>query len=265
MKRILTAAILLPILFVIIKFGEPFYYFLIGGIAVSIASIELYRILESIGYRCHKWIGIILSLAVAYSFLEPRFQVGYPIVVSIILVMFVSLLKVEDFQEAVSSVIATFFPIFFIGYTFGYQVGLRAIPGEDGKDLLVFLFFVVWIGDTAAFYIGKSLGKHKLSSKISPKKTIEGAIGGVIFSMIAALVAKLWFYNRLELHHAIILGVVLGIFGIFGDLAESLFKRAAKVKDSSGTLPGHGGFLDRADSLLFTGPVLYYYYDLFIK
>ncbi len=265
MKRILTAVILLPILFIIIKFCEPFYYFIIGGIAVSFASFELYRILESLGYKCHKWIGVILSLAVAYSFLEPKFQVGYPIVVSILLVIFISLFKVENFQVAVNSIMATFFPIFFIGYTFGYQVGLRAIPGEDGKDLLVFLFFVVWIGDAAALYIGKGLGKHKLSLKVSPKKTIEGAIGGLIFCVIAAMVAKLWFYNRLDFHHAIILGIVLGIFGIFGDLAESLFKRAAKVKDSSGVLPGHGGFLDRADSLLFTGPILYYYYDLFIK
>lgn len=265
MKRILTAVIFLPLLFIIIKFTEPLYYFLIGGIAVSIASVELYNILESIGYRCHKWLGIILSLAVAYSFLEPRFQVGYPIVVSMILVTFVSLLRVEQFQKAVNSIMATFLPIFFIGYTFGYQVGLRALPGEDGKDLLVFLFFVVWIGDTAAFYLGKGLGRHQLAPKISPKKTIEGAMGGILFCVIAALVAKLWFYQRLEIHHAVILGVVLGLFGIFGDLAESLFKRAAQVKDSSWVLPGHGGFLDRTDSLLFTGPVLYYYYDLFIK
>ena len=264
MKRILTAVIFLPLLFVIIKFTPPIYYFLIGGIAVSIASVELYNILESIGYKCHKWLGIILSLAVAYSFLEPRFQVGYPIVVSIILVIFVSLWRVGQFEKAVSSVVATFFPIFFIGYTFGYQVGLRALPGEDGEDLLVFLFFVVWIGDTAAFYIGRRMGRHKLAPKISPKKTIEGALGGVLFCLIAAFVAKLWFYQRLDFHHAIILGFILGIFGIFGDLAESLFKRAARVKDSAGTLPGHGGFLDRADSLLFTGPILYYYYDLFI-
>jgi phosphatidate cytidylyltransferase len=227
--------------------------------------MELYRILGSIGYRCHKFLGITLSLAVAYSFLEPRFQVGYPIVVSIILVTFVSLLRVDEFQQAVSSIVATFFPIFFIGYTFGYQVGLRAIPGEDGKDLLIFLFFVVWVGDTAAFYIGKRWGRHPLAPKISPKKTIEGAIGGILFCVAAALVAKLWFYQRLDLHHAFILGVLLGCFGIFGDLAESLFKRAAQVKDSSGALPGHGGFLDRADSLLFTGPILFYYYDLFIK
>ncbi len=265
MKRIITAVIFLPLLFFIIKFTEPIYYFLIGGVAVSIASVELYNILESIGYRCHKWLGIILSLAVAYSFLEPRFQVGYPIVVSIILVTFASLLRVEKFQDGVSSIMATFFPIFFIGYTFGYQVGLRALPGEDGKDLLVFLFFVVWISDTAAFYTGKMFGKHKLAPRISPNKTVEGAIGGILFCVIAALVAKLWFYQRLETYHAVTLGVFLGLFGIFGDLAESLFKRAARVKDSSGVLPGHGGFLDRTDSLLFTGPILYYYYDLFIK
>ncbi len=265
MKRILTALILLPVLFLLIKFGNALYYFLICGAAVAIASIEMYRLLETLGYRCYKLIGVILSIGIAYSFLESRFPVGYPIAASLIVVVAISIFRVTNFQDSVNSVMATFFPIFFIGYTLGYQVGLRAIPGEDGKDLLIFLFFVVWIGDAAAYYIGRGLGKHKLSPAISPNKTVEGAIGGIVFSVCAALIAKIWFYRRIELHDALILGVVLGVFGILGDLAESLFKRAAGTKDSSSLLPGHGGFLDRADSLLFTAPVLYYYYHLFIR
>ncbi|MEW5806319.1 MAG: phosphatidate cytidylyltransferase [Acidobacteriota bacterium] len=265
MKRILTAMILLPILLVIIKFGNAVYFFVICGIAASFASLELYRILEQLGYRCHKVLGVILSLGIAYSFLEPKFLVGYPIVISITLVLLISMIRIDDFPGIINSVMATFFPIFFIGYTLGYQVGLRAIPGEDGKDLLVFLFFVVWIGDSAAYYVGKTLGCHKMSPRISPNKTIEGAIGGILFSIVAALVAMLWFYRRIDLHDALILGLVLGVLGIFGDLAESAFKRAANIKDSSVILPGHGGFLDRFDSLLFTGPALYYYYQLFIK
>ncbi len=265
MKRILTALILLPILFLLIKFGNAVYYFLICGIAVAIASIEMYRLLETLGYQCYKFIGVVLSIGIAYSFLEPRFPIGYPIAASLIIVVVVSIFRIADFQDSVNSVIGTFFPIFFIGYTLGYQVGLRAIPGEDGKDLLLFLFFVVWIGDSAAYYIGRTFGKHKLSPAISPNKTIEGAIAGVVLSICAALIAKIWFYRRIDLHDALILGVVLGIFGILGDLAESLFKRAAKAKDSSSLLPGHGGFLDRVDSLLFTAPVLYYYYHLFIR
>ena len=265
MKRILTALILLPVLLVIIKYGNALLYFILCGIAVSLACLEMYRLLNILGYRCHRILGTLLAIGISYSFIEPRFPVGYPIVVAIIVVLLVSMMRVASFQEAVRSAMATFFPIFFIGYTLGYQVGLRAIPGEDGKDLLVFLFFVVWIGDAAAYYVGSSVGKHKLSPKISPNKTIEGAIGGIAFCVIAAYVAKLWFYRRLDLHDALLLGLILGIFGIIGDLAESIFKRAADAKDSSALLPGHGGFLDRADSLLFTGPILYYYYHLFIR
>jgi phosphatidate cytidylyltransferase len=94
---------------------------------------------------------------------------------------------------------------------------------------------------------------------LSPKKTWEGALGGVAASVGGALLAHVWFYQRLPIPHAIVLGILLGVAGILGDLAESMVKRAAGVKDSARTLPGHGGFLDRTDSLLFSAPVLYYY------
>ncbi|HEX8254113.1 MAG TPA: phosphatidate cytidylyltransferase, partial [Thermoanaerobaculia bacterium] len=118
--------------------------------------------------------------------------------------------------------------------------------------------------DIAAFYVGRTFGKHKLSPRISPKKTIEGLLGGVAASVIAAVVIHFTFFDRFPLHHAIIAGIILSVAGVIGDLAESMWKRSADVKDSGTLLPGHGGFLDRFDSILFTAPILYCYWTLIV-
>jgi phosphatidate cytidylyltransferase len=128
-----------------------------------------------------------------------------------------------------------------------------------------FLLLVVWLGDSGAYYVGKRFGRHKLSPRISPKKTIEGLIGGMTASVITALVIKFTFFEEMPLHHAVIAGVILSIAGVIGDLAESMWKRSAAVKDSGTLLPGHGGFLDRFDSILFTAPILYCYWTLVVR
>src|SRR5262249_1797475 len=122
------------------------------------------------------------------------------------------------------------------------------------------LFFVVWSSDTAAYYIGSSLGRKALAPRVSPKKTVEGAVGGVLGALAAAFIARVWFINRLSVADCVILGLALGGIGILGDLFESMLKRGAGMKDSAALVPGHGGILDRVDSLLYAGPVLYYYY-----
>lgn len=137
-----------------------------------------------------------------------------------------------------------------------------------GREYLFMVLSIAWIGDSGAYIIGTKWGKHKLIPRISPKKSLEGAVGGLCFSLLAALLAR-WFFItpwasrwfNLDLHiiHYIVLGVLLGAVGQLGDLAESLLKRDAKVKDSGGIIPGHGGLLDVIDSLLFTAPVMYYY------
>ena len=120
------------------------------------------------------------------------------------------------------------------------------------------LFIIIWAGDTGAYVVGKLLGR-RLLTKISPKKTVEGSFGGLIFSMILAVVCKYFLLPELSVNNAIWLGALIGIMGQIGDLAESLLKRSANVKDSGSILPGHGGMLDRLDSLLFGAPAMYYY------
>ena len=131
---------------------------------------------------------------------------------------------------------------------------------EMGRDLLVLLLVIIWIGDTAAMYVGSLRGRNRLAPRISPGKSIEGAVAGVVAGVAAALLAHVWWFQRLPVGHAVIIGLLLGIAGIAGDLAESILKRAAGAKDSSAILPGHGGMLYRVDSLLIAGPALYYYY-----
>jgi phosphatidate cytidylyltransferase len=130
--------------------------------------------------------------------------------------------------------------------------------------MLILAMVAVYVGDIFALYGGRAFGRHRLAPVISPKKTWEGAIAGLVGSVAGSLLAPLWFARALPVRHAVALGLLLGTVGIAGDLAESLLKRAAEVKDSGSLLPGHGGILDRIDSLLFAAPVLYSYYVLFL-
>lgn len=144
----------------------------------------------------------------------------------------------------------------------GPDVSLFGISFRQGLYFLVFIFFVILLTDIAAYFFGVKFGKHKLSPVISPKKTIEGALAGCIFAVITGLIiGKL---IGISLYHSFVLSVIVTVMAQLGDLSESLIKRDAGVKDSGHSLPGHGGFLDRADSYLFSVPVAYYYIKYFI-
>jgi phosphatidate cytidylyltransferase len=125
--------------------------------------------------------------------------------------------------------------------------------------LFLFILFSVWISDSAAYFIGKSFGKHKLAPRVSPKKTWEGAVAGFVGGAGGFLLLSLFFLSSLPIMDSIVIGVIIGTVGQIGDLAESQLKRDAGVKDSSALIPGHGGILDRFDSLLFIMPVVALY------
>jgi phosphatidate cytidylyltransferase len=133
-----------------------------------------------------------------------------------------------------------------------------------GGLVVVTVLSTVWICDTAAYHVGKAIGRHKLFPRVSPKKSVEGAVAGFIAAIGAALAAKFLLLGWLGTGQAVTLGVIVGVAGQAGDLFESLLKRDAEVKDSSGFLPGHGGVLDRFDSLLIVSPVAYLYLDFIV-
>lgn len=149
--------------------------------------------------------------------------------------------------------------ILYVGWLLGILVALRL---EAGRDWLFLVLFTTFGSDTAAYFIGRAIGKHKLAPKISPGKTWEGAIAGVIGAVIISLLFTLPTPLQLPLEYwqAILLGVLISVFGQIGDLAESALKRYSGVKESGGLMPGHGGLLDRMDSVVLAGVVVYLYY-----
>ena len=190
----------------------------------------------------------------------------------IILLSSLSLLIVELFRNKGSAILnlgSAYLGIFYIGIFAASLIALREFfpLSMDSKDAGAFLIISVlasiWIGDSAAYYGGITFGRHKLFPRVSPKKSWEGAIFGFIFSVGALILAKVLVLNFLSWINIIIIGIIIGVIGQIGDLVESLLKRDSEVKDSSSLIPGHGGFFDRFDSLLFSAPAIWIYLKYF--
>ncbi len=269
MKRVLSAIVFLPIFWIIVKRFGPLYDALIMAGALM-ALLELYRMTDARGHRPLRLAGVLVTLLYLASFIWSPLSIHYALLLGLFAIPVAALRRGGDPGCVFADVGATFFGATYIGVLFGYLVALRALHDlpkgdETGSDLVFLLFFVVWSSDTAAYYVGTTLGRHPLAPRISPRKTVEGAIGGLAGALLAAFVARAWFFVRLRPQDCLILGAALGTIGIAGDLVESMFKRGAGVKDSARLVPGHGGILDRVDSLLYAGPVLYYYYLLAMR
>ena len=149
------------------------------------------------------------------------------------------------------------FGVLYVALLFGHFILLRQLP--EGIALIFFVLIVTWLSDTGGYVFGIAFGRHPLAPVLSPKKTIEGFLGGILFSIAGALLCHAWFISFISLSHSLILGGLLAICGTLGDLTESAIKRSVQVKDSGTLIPGHGGVLDRIDSLLLSAPAFYYY------
>jgi phosphatidate cytidylyltransferase len=266
MTRLVTAALLIPAAWYLCK-RAPFALFLLAALLLAgIAAWECVAILKHRGSRPFAWVAVAACLGVVGAFaLQPPVFVAVAILTAAALASPALAMARRATPEAMlDATTTTFFPVLFVGLPFAFVVGLRVIPGENGPDLLLLAMLCVTLSDAGAYYVGSAFGRHRMAPVISPKKSWEGAAGGVFGSVVGALLGHFWFFRRLPLAHAITLGIVLCAAGILGDLAESMLKRTAGVKDSSALLPGHGGVLDRVDSLLVAAPVLYYYWTLFL-
>ena len=149
--------------------------------------------------------------------------------------------------------------VLYAGWLFGRHLILLRQIEQHGRNLIFLLIGITWSGDIGAYLVGMRFGKHKVIPAISPGKSVEGYIAGIVFSCVTALAVRYWLLTGIGLLHILVLGVGLTVIGQVGDLAESLLKRGAKVKDSGSLMPGHGGILDRCDSMVFITPALYYY------
>ena len=153
-----------------------------------------------------------------------------------------------------------------IGYIilpFIFIVKISSLNGYFQPKLIIAIFIIIWTNDTFAYIVGKSVGKNKLFEAISPKKTIEGFVGGVVFAIIASVIISKY-YLQMPVYVWIITALIVSFFGTIGDLVESKFKRIANVKDSGNIMPGHGGMLDRLDSIIFVAPFLFLFYKIIV-
>jgi phosphatidate cytidylyltransferase len=170
------------------------------------------------------------------------------------------MLKGAPFDKMIGAAGATLLGVLYVVLLGGHLVSVRTgFPHARAAHLLCFFFLVIMGSDTGAYYTGRMLGRRKLAPKISPGKTWEGAVGGMLASLLMAVLAHYWFFRELPLKWALPLAAVMNVLGVLGDLTESALKRSAGAKDAAQILPGHGGLLDRLDSLLFNAPVIYYF------
>lgn len=256
--RIIVSIFSIPIIIAASYFGKIYFLLFICAIA-SAAFREFSQIAEMKNAFVNKPIGYA---AVIYFILNSYYSIWD--VYSSVLVLVLILLLVELFRNnnsAVMNLSATLLGVFYIGFFMSSLIGIREMFIDPfyyrGGYLIISIMAAIWICDSAAYFGGRSLGKHKLFRRVSPNKSWEGAIFGFIFAIITMLLAKEIMLQFLSFNLIFIIGLTVGVCGQIGDLIESLFKRDAHIKDSSSIIPGHGGVLDRFDSLVYSAPIIF--------
>ncbi len=269
-QRVITALWGIPLLIAIVWFDEPLPWFTIFvAIWGVLAVFEFYRLVAATKAPPLTYFGLIWTLlfilsrnsdllSILKTYFDPNLLMPF-LSTSAVMLSLIWLLLRRQKENAFAGWAWTIAGIFYMGWLLSYVVALRG--EEAGRNWVFFALFTTFASDTAAFFTGRALGRHKLAPHISPAKTWEGAIGGIIGAIIVSLffILSTPLFLPLKWGQAVLLGLLVSIFGQLGDLVESLFKRNMGVKDSSQLIPGHGGVLDRIDSIIFAGIVVYYY------
>jgi phosphatidate cytidylyltransferase len=274
MKRILTAAVVLPILLFAIWTETPYFFVALAAIATVLALGEFYNLASKVGCPTQPALGFVTALIVIACFVLERSEWIVAVIAALTMTsLALALTRPDQIKKSLVTVAVTVAGVVYVAVLAGCLVGVRMMPDSLtqpliprlSSKLLMMFFAMVIFADTGAYYTGRLLGRHKLAPRVSPGKTIEGVVGGLIAAIAAGPLSRLAFFHEIPMVHALVLGALVGVLGPVGDLAESMLKRGADVKDSGTLLPGHGGMLDRVDSILFCAPLLYYYSRLFIS
>ncbi|HLG14624.1 MAG TPA: phosphatidate cytidylyltransferase [Blastocatellia bacterium] len=268
MKRILTALVAIPILLFTVWVETPYYFVGITAAAAVVALTEFYALASQTKLKTVTAAGYAAGALIVYAFVADRPALIVVAIAGLALVaLTVAVVTTNEMSAALASVSASVFGVVYAVLLPAYLVGVRMIPDSSvtppvphlAAKLLTMFLAMVMMTDTGAYYTGRSIGRHKLAPRVSPGKTIEGSVGGFVAATLSGLVCKLAFFPEIQTLHAVAFGAVIGVVSQIGDLAESILKRGAGVKDSGRIFPGHGGMLDRMDSILFCAPILYYY------
>ena len=269
-RRTLSVVVLVPLVLLLIYLGSWFYLILISA-AVLMMQVEYCRLAANFGGKLNPVGPTILTVGFCLFAFFLDSPIENPItslrLFSFLVVVFIYAFASSIYRGKVAgellAVTLKLTGILTIGWSFGYHCILLRQAEPVGMQLIFLLIGTIWCSDTGAYLIGRAVGKHKLITPISPRKTVEGTIAGfVVGTLVSIALGALLLPETLSLVHAAIIGLLLSILGQLGDLSVSLMKRTAGVKDSGDFIPGHGGFLDRCDSLIFSAPVLYYFLAL---
>ena len=262
-SRELTALVAAPALIWVVGWGHDYIFNAAIAIVCVLAMVEFLALGKAKGYDVPVALCIAIMLVIMGAFVVPQLSVELGMFTALLVIPGWYVIGRKSLEDSLPSSAVAVLATTYVGMLGGSLIRLRN-DFPEGSNLVYFLLLVVWLGDSGAYYVGKTFGKHKLSPRISPKKTVEGLLGGMAASAITAVIIQVTFFHAIPLHHAIIAALILSVAGVIGDLTESMWKRSAAVKDSGTLLPGHGGFLDRFDSILFTAPILYCYWTLVV-
>ena len=258
-KRVLSALVLLPV-FVLILVQAPDWVFNLLVILFSARALwELTGLLEQGRLPVQRRLAVTAGVAVTASFAASRMldPLLLPALVLTLAAGVIVAAPVFRGTPAIEPAANTLLAVIYVGWLLGYGILLHHTSAR-GDELVFFVVGVTWIGETAAYAVGSTLGRHPLAPVVSPKKTVEGAVAQVIASIATAAALGAWLLPACSMAAMLGAGALLGVVGQIGDLAESVLKRTVGLKDTAAIIPGHGGVLDRIDSLLFNLPAFYY-------
>lgn len=252
--RVFSAIALIPVVAWVVYAGN---WWFLGALAVAgtLAGREFYQMMRQGGFQPVPVIGSSLLLFLLFDAYNPRWDIARPSIVLLIILAFVWHLFQKDDAAPTASWALTVMGGLYLGWFLGHFLLLRARPA--GLEWTIVAFLATWISDTGAYFVGLAIGRHKLWPRISPKKTWEGSIGGFVTGVLGTMLVA-WLAD-LPVGHGAAVGALIPIITPFGDFAISMMKRQVNVKDSGSLIPGHGGMLDRLDSLLFSAVAVYYY------
>jgi phosphatidate cytidylyltransferase len=255
-RRLLSTLILLPLFVWMVAAGPVWLFGAVMVLAGALGQWEFTGMFERAGVQTYRLLGLAGGTLVTASFALPVSE-RMAFTAVLLATLAVGLLRPPAGRPAWEPVAVTLLGVCYVNWLLGYTFWLRDL--EAGRDWILLLVSITWLGETAAYLVGSTLGRHKLAPAISPRKTVEGALAQLGVSVLAALAARATFFPALSLESAIVVGLLLGVVGQAGDLLESAIKRSVGTKDTGRLIPGHGGMLDRVDSLLVNTPVLFYY------
>ena len=261
-QRIITAALIVPLLFIVLYWGGPVLFVLLIWAVFSFGNRELLHLIYQKIAGFDLWFfWLIGTLSLWGAYLKGVEGLFMALILGSVCSFIRSIFIFPNQNRFFESMGKQLLSLWYLPLFIPFFILVRLEP--QGLKWIFFLLAVNYAGDTGAYYTGRTLGRHKLAPMVSPQKTIEGSLGGLAANILVAYVFQITLFSSHPFLQMASLGLTIGVVSQVGDLLESMLKRAARVKDSGSIFPGHGGLLDRMDSLLLPAPVLYFFIKLF--